>query len=82
MPFIESSLTTIEEDRRVIWLEEKCTVLKALFSAIVRSDEMIAVLNKELFWKNLDTSLFLASALKSALENEELSVKHAYNVLT
>ena len=42
---------------------------------------MIATLNKELFWKNLDTSLLLAQALKTAL-SDELSLKHAYQVLT
>ena len=61
------------------WILQKCQVLNALFERIVADEAMITVLNKELFWKNIDTCLILLQALKSQFN--ALKLDKAYDIM-
>ena len=66
MPFVHGAIEGIKSDNdKVKWIFDKCQVLNTLFEKIVLDEAMIQVLNKELFWKNVDTCLVLLLALKS-----------------
>jgi len=56
-----------------------CEVVHKLFEHIVLDEQTINNLEKELFWKNLDTSLLLLKALKNQLP--EMKLVKAYGLL-
>ena len=80
MPFIHGASACIDGDQeKLVWIMEKCHVLSILFERIVADEAMIHVLNKELFWKNIDTCLILLQAYKSQFK--QLKLTKAYEVL-
>lgn len=65
MPFIQGALEGLEDDEKVNWLLNDCEVLQKLFDQIVLDESAIFALSTELFWKNLDTSVFLLRSIKT-----------------
>lgn len=79
LPFVQGALEGIEEDQKVTWLIEKSSILGALFGAIVADEAMVVELEKEMFFKNLDTCLLLLQAAKTQFE--DLKLKRVYELL-
>ena len=80
MPFVQGALESLQDTETdpVDWLS-KCQLLATLFERVVVDDDLVLCLNKELFFKNLDTSLLLLVALKSQFESLKLNT--AYELL-
>lgn len=65
MPFIHGASQGIDNDAdKIDWITSRCSAIGILFDRIVTDESMIHVLNKELFWKNIDTCLILLLAFK------------------
>lgn len=80
MPFVQGALESLEETEtdQPEWLLN-CQLLQTFFERVVVDDSLVLVLNKELFFKNLDTSLLLLAAIKAQFES--LKLKTAYELL-